>query len=102
MSAEWKVVGQVSRVKKNGDFYAVTIADNRYYNNKKTDTLWFHCLSPREVSVQVGDQVVATGTFQRSYNAGFQFAMMIDCIGVIKRSDNEAEILNEPYPKVGE
>lgn len=88
MSAEWRITGQISKIKKNGEYYLVDIADNRYYNGKKVDVIFFHCLSPKLVNVAVGDRVIAIGSFQKSYNPNYQYAMMIDSIGIIKDSNN--------------
>lgn len=83
MSANWKVVGQVGTVSKSGNIYLVNIADNRYNKSQKVSTVWFHCISKFKPIVKTGDSVIAYGYFDESRNENFQYAMIIEHIGVI-------------------
>lgn len=85
MFAEWSVIGQVGNISKNGGFYIINIADNRFYNGKKTKTIWFNCLSRFKPRIKKGDRVLARGHFDESKNEGFQYAMIVDHIGVINQ-----------------
>ena len=87
MSAEWKVVGQAGTISKSGNLYLVNIADNRYRNGKKVSTIWFHCMCKFKPRVKKGDSVIAYGMFEESKNEKFQYAMMIDHIGVIDKGE---------------
>ena len=83
MSAEWNIIGQVGDITKYGGMYAVNIADNRFHAGKKVKTIWFNCLCRFKPRVKKGDRVLARGHFDESKNEGFQYAMMMDHIGVI-------------------
>lgn len=100
MSAEWSVIGQVGNVSKNGGFYTINIADNRFYNGKKTKTIWFNCLSRFKPRIKKGDRVLARGHFDESKNEGFQYAMIVDHIGVINEQNQDRGLMLSLLPSM--
>ena len=91
MSAEWKIVGQVGTVRRNGNYWLVNVADNQYWNGEKEFEVWFHLISSFKPRVKKGDRVIACGVFKPSSNQKFQYAMVVDNIGVIE-NDKEGDV----------
>lgn len=87
--ARWNIKGQVGSILKSGNIYVVNIAMNIYSGSKKKDVIWFNCISDFEPRVDVGDSVLAEGSFVPSLNSKHPYSMKISYIGVIEKKPRE-------------
>lgn len=88
--ADWRIIGQVGSITKKNQNYFISLAENKYKKNEndvfeKDHTLWFTCICSFEPKADIGDTVIADGTYIPSKNPNFPYIMKIEHIGIIKK-----------------